>query len=205
MEGPHPTNRQLAAQETRRKLLRAADGLIRRKGLANTSIAEITRACGVSAGTFYTYFKRKEDVVFALSWEAFGDIAERALRADGPFPARLSRFMAEFSGYIEHDGVRLCQEWVRNVVDPDLDGSGEGVAKLRLDVDSLRRLFADGVVRRELTPDCPVDALAHTLTDMLYGQMLCWAMSGAAYGLRGRTEEFCRTVLPSLLAPYLVD
>ena len=61
------TNRQLAALETRRKLLKTAKTLICEKGLVNTSILEITKACGVSNGTFYTYFKRKEDVVFALS------------------------------------------------------------------------------------------------------------------------------------------
>ena len=61
------TNRKLAALETKRRLLEAAKKLICEKGLVGTSIEEITKACGVSNGTFYTYFKRKEDVVFALS------------------------------------------------------------------------------------------------------------------------------------------
>lgn len=45
--------------------MNAAKQLVCEKGLNNTSIEEITKACGVSNGTFYTYFKRKEDVVFA--------------------------------------------------------------------------------------------------------------------------------------------
>ena len=50
------TNRQLAALETRKKLLEAAKKIVSEKGLINTSIEEITKACGVSNGTFYTYF-----------------------------------------------------------------------------------------------------------------------------------------------------
>ena len=65
------TNRQLAALETRKKLLEAAKKIVCEKGLINTSIEEITKACGVSNGTFYTYFKRKEDVIFALSREVY--------------------------------------------------------------------------------------------------------------------------------------
>ena len=48
------TNRQLAALETKKKLMEAAKELVCEKGLANTSIAEITKKCGVANGTFYT-------------------------------------------------------------------------------------------------------------------------------------------------------
>ena len=42
------TNRQLAALETKRKLLETAKKIVGEKGLVNTSIEEITKACGVS-------------------------------------------------------------------------------------------------------------------------------------------------------------
>ena len=79
------TNRQLAALETKRKLLETAKKIVGEKGLVNTSIEEITKACGVSNGTFYTYFKRKEDVIFALSREMYQEIYEEAR----PMTARL--------------------------------------------------------------------------------------------------------------------
>ncbi len=61
------TNRQLAALETKRKLLEAAKKIVCEKGLINTSIKEITKACGVSSGTFYTYQQIKPySVVYVL-------------------------------------------------------------------------------------------------------------------------------------------
>ena len=50
--GTKMTNRRLAALETKRKLLEAAKRIVCEKGLVNTSIEEITKACGVSNGTF---------------------------------------------------------------------------------------------------------------------------------------------------------
>ena len=54
-------NRQLAALETKQKLMAAAKHLICEHGLNDTSVEQITEAAGVSKGTFYTYFKKSGD------------------------------------------------------------------------------------------------------------------------------------------------
>ena len=196
-------SRQHAALETRRKLLEAAKSIICEKGLVNTSIEEITKTCGVSNGTFYTYFKRKEDVIFELSREMYQEIYEKAQAYDGTFVERLVFFMVNFSGYIEKSSLKLCQEWVRNTVDPDLVDNANDKSKLRMDLDSVRGLMESGVKRRELRADTPVEVLAHTLVDLLYGEMLCWDMSGGAYSFEKRTKEFCDTFLMAMIQPYL--
>lgn len=197
-------NRQLAALETKRKLLEAAKAIICEKGLANTSVAEITKAAGVANGTFYTYFKRKEDIVYALSRDMFQKIFEKANSHEGKFMERLAFFMTSFSGYIEKSSLKLCQEWVRNTVDPDLVKNEDDRNKLYMDISCVCELLKNGVLKGELRQDTPVDVLAHTLVDLLYGEMLCWNMSGGAYSFAGRTQEFCDVFLLSLMKPYLV-
>ena len=65
-------NRQLAALETKRKLMEAAQKLICEKGLNDTSVEQITETAGVSKGTFYTYFKKKEDIAdYAIMLEVY--------------------------------------------------------------------------------------------------------------------------------------
>ena len=197
------TNRQLAAMETRKKLLEAAKKIICEKGLVNTSIEEITKACGVSNGTFYTYFKRKEDVVFELSQEMYQGIYEEAQAHDGSFMERLIFYMVNFSGHIERDGLKLCQEWVRNTVDPDFVENPYNKNKLQMDIDSMKGMIEKGIERGELTDDTPVDALANALVDVIYGEMLCWDMSGGAYSFEERTSKFCEHFLCSIINPYL--
>ena len=199
------TNRKLAALETRKKLLETAKRIIREKGLVNTSVEEITKACGVANGTFYTYFKRKEDVVFAISHDMFREIYEEAQRHDGAFMERLTFYMVTFSGHIERDGLKLCQEWVRNTVDPDLVENPYDREKLRMDNKSMKGMIQKGVERGELKENTPVEALADALTDVLYGEMLCWDMSGGAYSFEERTQTFCTKFLPAMMKPYLND
>ena len=199
------TNRQIAAQETRRKLLEAAKKLVCEKGLVGTSVEEITKVCGVSSGTFYTYFKRKEDVVFELSREMYQGIYEEAQAHDGAFMERLKFYLVNFSGHIERDGLKLCQEWVRNTVDPDLVEAPYNTDKLRMDRDSMKGMIEKGIERGELADDTPTDALAGALVDVIYGEMLCWDMSGGAYSFEERTKEFCDLFLPAMIGPYLIE
>lgn len=201
--GGNMTKRQMAAMETRRKLIEAAKEIISEKGLVNTSIEEITNACGVSNGTFYTYFKRKEDIVFELSNEMYAEIYEMASKHKGAFMERLIFFMVNFSGYIEKSSLKLCQEWVRNNADPDILEVPEGKNKLELDTKLVKELILKGIEKGELKEDTPADILAHTLVDILYGEMLCWDMSGGNFSFRERTEEFCRLFLNSVIGPYL--
>ncbi|CAJ0802066.1 HTH-type transcriptional regulator BetI [Ralstonia condita] len=53
-------------QKTRESLLRAAEKVFGEKGYYAASISEITQQAEVAMGTFYLYFKDKEDVFRAL-------------------------------------------------------------------------------------------------------------------------------------------
>ena|SRR5690349_11327454 len=57
---------QARSHQTKRVLVQAAVNLWRANGYANTTIADICRAAGVSKGLFYFYFPRKEDVLLEL-------------------------------------------------------------------------------------------------------------------------------------------
>jgi len=71
------TKRQINAMETRRRLISAARVILATKPFEDVSIEDITKKVGVSTGTFYTYFKRKEDIVSELRSDDFFNIAEK--------------------------------------------------------------------------------------------------------------------------------
>ena len=60
------TKRQKSAQETRRRLLVAARKILEKKDFADVTVADIAKEAGVAVGSFYVYFKRKEDIVEVL-------------------------------------------------------------------------------------------------------------------------------------------
>ena len=54
-------------EKTRKKLLEAAKRVMAEKGAESTAIAEIAAAADVAAGTFYNYFRTREEILDAVS------------------------------------------------------------------------------------------------------------------------------------------
>jgi len=96
------------AGQRRAELLAAGRALFGAKGIAATSLDDITQRAGVSKGLFYLYFSSKEDLVLALQEQFSREFAERMraaadIRAD--WAARLDACVkAAFECYRElHD------------------------------------------------------------------------------------------------------
>lgn len=78
--------RRSAPGARRRELVAAARDLFSARGVDSTSIEDITRAAGVAHGTFYLYFKTKDDAINAVMAEIAGekvaDVASAAATSD---------------------------------------------------------------------------------------------------------------------------
>ncbi len=90
-----------------------------------------------------------------------------------------------------------------NTVDPDLVETPYNKNKLHMDIDSMKGIIEKGIKQGELVDDTPVNALANALVDIIYGEMLCWDMSGGAYSFEKRTKEFCNLFLLVMIQPYI--
>jgi TetR/AcrR family transcriptional regulator, transcriptional repressor for nem operon len=75
------------AEQRRAELLAAGQELFLAKGIAGTSLEDITQRAGVSKGLFYLYFSAKEDLVLALREQFSRDLAERMRAAIEATPA----------------------------------------------------------------------------------------------------------------------
>jgi AcrR family transcriptional regulator len=57
---------QARSQETLGRILDAAEALVSEKGFGDTSVAEVARRAGSSVGAFYTRFRDKDGLLYAL-------------------------------------------------------------------------------------------------------------------------------------------
>ena len=62
------------ALEKRARILAAAEEIVSRKGLIDTTISEISRKAGVADSIIYQFFKGKEDLVFSIPESKFEEI-----------------------------------------------------------------------------------------------------------------------------------
>ena len=67
-----------APEERREEIVRTAEMLFRQHGYANCSVEMIIREIGVAKGTYYHYFKSKQDVLEAIVEKTLGQIVEMA-------------------------------------------------------------------------------------------------------------------------------
>jgi TetR/AcrR family transcriptional regulator, transcriptional repressor for nem operon len=68
-------------EERRADLLAAGEALFVAKGVARTTLEDITTGASVSKGLFYQYYRSKQDLVFALQERFFSEFAERVRTA----------------------------------------------------------------------------------------------------------------------------
>lgn len=190
--------RQIAAQETRRKILAAAEALIREKGFEAVGVSDITKAAGVAKGSFYTYFKRKEDVVAEITRLKFAAAEERSKGA-GDVCGQISAFLTESMRYIVDTGVNICQQWLKNVVEPE---DTQGKDKLRYDTGVIREALRAAVARGELGAETPAEALAESVAAAYYGAVAVWAITDGKADPMKLMEDYGRGPLRALLSGY---
>lgn len=62
--------------ERRLEIINAAEKLFNEKGFENTAVSDIVKSIGVAQGTFYYYFKSKDDVFNAITEEFLNEFME---------------------------------------------------------------------------------------------------------------------------------
>ena len=196
--------RQARAAETRKRIVATAKKLITENGFENVSIEEIAKEAEVSTGSFYTYFKKKEDVIEELNQLSFYRLAEITNEMkDKGLDDRLKYYCRQFLAEIERVGIEICRQWIRNNITPvNMEISGKETTKYNHDYLAMKSLLEEGIRRGELTVDTPVDEMAFYINTQLYGLMVAWCMTDASVVGSDRTDAFWETVMKPALMPY---
>ena len=196
--------RQIRAVETRKRIVVAAKKLITENGFENVSIEDIAKEAEVSTGSFYTYFKRKEDIVEELNQQDFYRLAETVNEmTDMELSDRLKYYCREFLVEIERVGLEICRQWIRNNITPtDMEIAEKKTAKYVHDYLAMKSLLEEGIRREELTADTPAAEMALFLNAQLYGLMVAWCMTDAAVIGSNKIDAFFAFVVKPALMPY---
>ncbi|MBE5775012.1 MAG: TetR/AcrR family transcriptional regulator [Clostridiales bacterium] len=196
--------RQIRAVETRKRIVAAAKKLIAENGFENVSIEDIAKEAEVSTGSFYTYFKRKEDIVEELNQQDFYRLAETVNEmAELELSDRLKYYCRGFLVEIERVGIEICRQWIRNNITPiNMEISEKKTTKYVHDDLAMKSLLEEGIRRGELTADTPVAEMALFLNTQLYGLMVAWCMTDAVLIGSDKIDAFFELVVKPALMPY---
>lgn len=187
----------------RQRILEAGAQLVHRQGFNHTGIQEVLQAAGVPKGSFYFYFKSKQDFGLALI-DFFGQFwrqtAEEFLdEASQPPLARLERLFAFFLEYFRQNGcVGGCP--VGNLAQEMGDVSPEFGRRLSQAIDfmagRLARVLEEARQAGDLDPDCDPPGLAYFIIASWQGALIRMKACKGPEPL----ETFQRVVFGNLLA-----
>jgi AcrR family transcriptional regulator len=96
----------------RLQILEAAWRCFEREGLHATTMDDIVRTSGLSAGAVYSYFKNKDELILAALTTSLGGLRERLLPVIGARPAPaptvlIAAILAEIVAFTEREGFDL--------------------------------------------------------------------------------------------------
>lgn len=193
--------RQQAALETRQKLLDAVQELLQQKRADDISIEDVTTKAGVAKGSFYTYFKRKEDAICAVALGEYNALRDETFGAAGGVYESLCLYLNRSVRIIEDYTLQIAQGWMKSVTSP-LPGETGGIEKYTYDRENIQRLLEDAVRRGELAPDTPTRELTEIILNCYYGAVATWCITGGEAALADAMEHFCLYGLKAILTSY---
>lgn len=165
------------------------------------NIEDITTRAGVCKGSFYTHFKRKEDVVSVIALEHYNAAMKTAQKLTGGVSKRIGEYLKRSAEIIDETSLQIAQNWMKSVTAP-IDGEHGGADKFRYDFDNIRKLISDSVARGELVKKTPVDALAGIVMNAYYGAVANWCITAGEMPLIGGIDDFCKHGLTAIFNTF---
>lgn len=197
------TKRQLQAASTKSALFDSALALFNEKGFNEVTIEEITQRAGTSKGSFYTYFKKKSDIII----EEFRTIDDYYLRWSknlSRYPDALQKLLAfakaQFKYVRDEVGLEMLKIlYSSNIMEPTTE-------KILIDTSRylhglIKGIIEEGQASGQFRNDVSSDRLALLYTRGHRSVFLDWAISNNAFDLAKDGYEFCKVIIcPALMA-----
>lgn len=171
--------RERRAAETRLRLFRCALQLFAQRGFPNVTVEEITEAADVGKGTFFNYFKSKDDVLSVMAEIQLGKVREALEHAQAgkesihTVVGHLLHRIAEEPGRSPELArallsAFLASERIRHSMDRNMTQGRRMLAQV----------IAIGQKTGEIKPDIKKDQVALQLQQSFMGTLLLWSLRG---------------------------
>ena len=175
---PAPSNvreppRTKRGERTRQSLIDAARTVFERDGYTDARLIDITTAAGMSAGSFYTYFTNKEEILAAvledLQEEMVHPQVERVAAAETPVQIIEAATRAYLTSYQRNASLMRLLEEVADIDDNFRKlRARRNEAFLQRNAKSIRNLQIRGLADPELDPRLAAGALGLMVARMAY-------------------------------------
>lgn len=189
------------AQITKRNIYHAALELIESKGYENVSIEDIAQKANTAKGTFYLYFKSKQDLIYHTI-EMYDKIAEEAYEKvkDLPtFEEQLIAYLHHANHSIEEIGEQILIALLgHNLTEKEKFVTVEG----RSIYQALNKIIEKGYETGELSPEKGTSFYIELIVIFIQGLDYYWCNARKEFRYVETSETEARIFAKGLIALY---
>lgn len=186
------TKRKVQANKTKKKIFNVSIGLMEKRGFNNMTIEDICKKAGVSVGTFYHYYKSKEDVFFELY-----------RKSDAFFKDEVAPFLENENLNTSDKVVLYFKYYARYNSDKDLEyvrqlyntNNKFFIDESRYMIVLLIEIIAKGQEINEIARDMSARDIAIYLFIVSRGIVFDWCIHEAGYDLEEKMSMFFKKIM----------
>lgn len=167
-------------QETVNRIIDAATCLFSEKGYEATTVAEIAEMAGVAKGTFFNYFKAKEDLLIKFQKSLFFNEIKTLNDKPGPYAPRILALVKELGDSMNENRTQMRLTLQRFLTTNTIENSK---SRLKGKIESIVPIFEKGQKTGEFTSTIPAAIMARTAMQIYLGAMISWSTGTENDGL----------------------
>ncbi len=192
------TNRTLQAVETKKRIVNAANELMKRKGFEDMTIQEIQKRAGVSIGTFYHYFKSKQDIFFEIYSKADEyyetEVAPELHARKLTYEEKIILFFVKYSIFVTGNGIESDRQLFNT-------NNKFFISKGRFMIQLLQDIISKAQQEGEIISEMNSEEITSFLFIHARGVVFDWCLHDGGYDLEERMKNHFKRIVPVFLAP----
>ena len=197
------TERQKKALETRNKLLHKSLELFGKYGFEHVTIEQITKACDVSKGTFYTHFPSKYDVILEKfkEFDTFYDTVEKEINPSLSASEKILTIYNEQMLYIINVvGKDVLTTVYTAAMTNQVEEDHYLISPERKIFQILNNYIAEGVTSGEFRQDLSIADMQSIIQRCMRANVYDWLIHNETFDLVKEMRLFTSVVLDGLKA-----
>lgn len=187
----------MQAQKTKSKIFNTAVDMISQHGFSNVTVDDICKGANVAKGSFYHYFKSKDDIVIQ-TYRKIDDIYEKMIIKLPPESTSIEKIIASVmfqAKYAKRSGVEHVRQIYRSQVEA---GTAYFISEERPFFKVLCGIIVDGQNKHQLKTDLTAPALTRFVLTMSRGIIYDWCVHDDSYDIEDVMKKYFRLLIRSI-------
>ncbi|WP_223552826.1 TetR/AcrR family transcriptional regulator [Lysinibacillus sphaericus] len=195
------TSRQKKALETRETLLKTSLELFNKHGFEYVSVEQITKACNVSKGTFYTHFPSKYDVILEKFKEldSFYSTVEKNIDRTLPASEKILLLYQEQMKYLTNVvGKDLLRTMYTAAMTNQVEQDHYLISPQRKIFQIMNSYIEEGIEQGDFRQDLKVTQMQTIIRRCMRANVYDWLIHNEDFDLATEMAQFTTIVLDGL-------